>query len=30
MVNGLLIAVEWDSGRYLALAVPPDRYDVVD
>ena len=27
---GLLIAVEWDNGRYLALAVPPDRYEVVD
>ena len=27
--NGLLIAVEWDNGRYLALAVPPDRYEVV-
>jgi hypothetical protein len=26
----LLIAVEWDNIRYLALAVPPDRYEVVD
>jgi hypothetical protein len=26
---GLLIAVKWDNGRYLALAVPPDRYEVV-
>ena len=30
MSVGLLIAVEWDNDRYLALAVPPDRYEVVD
>ena len=30
MRDGLLIAVEWDNGRYLALAVPPDRYEIVD
>ena len=26
----LRIAVDWDNGSTLALAVPPDRYEVVD
>ena len=29
MGSWVLIAVRWDNGSYVGLAVPPDRYEVI-